>query len=98
MRLVEDSGVTHIAAIDLEVAEGMTCDYTIREGDPLSAEATWHWWSRRKRGDWEIEIETSTRLSASAEDFFIDTDVAASEAGETVFSRTWRERVPRDGV
>jgi hypothetical protein len=37
-------------------------------------------------------------LSASAEDFFIDTDVAASEAGETVFTRAWRERVPRDGV
>jgi putative CocE/NonD family hydrolase len=98
MRLVEDSGVTHIAAIDLEVAEGMTCDYTIREGDPLSAEATWQWRSRRKRGDWEIEIETRTRLSASAEDFFIDTDVEAKEAGETVFTRAWRERVPRDGV
>ncbi len=98
MRLVEDGGVVHIAAIDLELAEGMTCDYTIHEGDPLSAEAAWHWWSRRKRGDWDIEIETRTRLSASAEDFFVDTEVEASEAGEAVFTRAWRERLPRDGV
>ena len=45
-----------------------------------------------------IEIETRTRLSASTEDFFIDTDVEAKEGGETVFTRTWRERVPRDGL
>lgn len=87
-----------IAAIDLEVAEGMTCDYTVREGDPLSAEALWQWWSLRKRGDWDIEIKSHTRLSASADAFFVDTDVEAAEAGETVFSRVWRERLPRDGV
>ena len=97
IRLVEDGGVYHLAAIDLEIAEGMTCNFSIREGDPLSAEATWQWWSRRKRGDWDIEIKTRTRLSASADEFFIDTDVEALEAGETVFSREWRERVPRDG-
>ena len=96
--LVEDGGVYHLAAIDLEIAEGMTCDFTIRDGDPLSAEAIWQWWSRRKRGDWMIEIKTRTRLSADADAFFIDTDVEASEAGETIFSREWRERVPRDGV
>jgi hypothetical protein len=45
-----------------------------------------------------IEIKTRTRLSADADAFFIDTDVEASEAGETIFSREWRERVPRDGV
>jgi predicted acyl esterase len=97
-RLVEDGGVYHLTAIDLEIAEGMTCDFTIRDGDPLSAEAIWQWWSRRKRGDWMIEIKTRTRLSASAQEFFIDTDVEALEAGETIFSREWRERVPRDGV
>jgi len=46
----------------------------------------------------DIEIKTRTRLSASTDEFFIDTDVEALEAGETVFSREWRERVLRDGV
>ena len=96
--LVEDGGLVHLVPIDLEVADGMTCEYTIRDGDPLSAKATWRWHSRRKRPGWDIEIKSRTSLSASETHFHIDTDVDALEDGETVFSRRWRERVPRDGV
>ena len=35
--LVEDGGLVHLVPIDLEVADGMICEYTIRDGDPLSA-------------------------------------------------------------
>ena len=97
-RLVEDGGRHHIEAIDLDVADGVTCTYSINENDPLSAEAIWRWRSVRQRQGWDIEIETSTRLRATESEFLIDSDVEAREDGISVFSRSWRERIPRDGV
>jgi predicted acyl esterase len=96
--LVEDGGAYHIDAIDLDVADGMTCSYSIAEDDPLSAVATWNWHSERRRGDWNIRIETSTKLRATEAEFLIDTDVEASENGILLFTRAWRERIARDGV
>jgi len=96
--LVEDGGRYHIDAIDLDVADGMTCSFVIDEDDPLSADAEWHWHSLRERDDWHVEIETRTRLRATATDWLIDTDIDAREDGLSVFARSWRERIPRDGV
>ena len=97
-RLVEDGGRYHIDAIDLDVADGMTCAYAINEDDPLSAEAEWCWHAERKREGWDIKIESRTRLRATADEWLIDTDIDAREDGMSVFSRSWRERIPRDGV
>jgi len=96
--LVEDGGRCHIDDIDLDVAEGMRCTYVIDEDDPLSATAEWHWHSLRQRDAWHIEIDTSTRLRATASEFLIDTDIEAREDGVSVFTRSWRDRIPRDGV
>ncbi|HUS55119.1 MAG TPA: CocE/NonD family hydrolase [Thermohalobaculum sp.] len=97
-RLVEDGGRYHIDDIDLDVADGMSCTYSICESDPLSADAVWSWHSARQRENWHVEIESTTRLRATATEFLVDTDVDAREDGKTVFSRSWRERIPRDGV
>ncbi len=97
-RLVEDHGLCHIEAIDLDVGEGMTCEFSIIDDDPLSASAVWNWHSVRRRAGWDIEIRTTTRLSATTTDFLIDTDVEALEDSKGIFSRSWNERLPRDGV
>jgi hypothetical protein len=97
-RLVEDHGLCHIEAIDLDVGEGMTCEFSIMDDDPLSASAVWNWHSVRRRAGWDIEIRTTTRLSATATEFLIDTDVEALEDSKGIFSRSWNERLPRDGV
>jgi len=97
-RLLEDGGEYHIEAIDLDVADGMSCKFSIAEDDPLSADAIWYWHSERHRENWHIRIETSTRVRASETEFLIDTDVDAKENDVSVFTRAWRERIPRDGV
>ena len=97
-QLIEDGGLFHIEAIDLDVGDGMTCDFTIQEDDPLSADGVWQWRSTRQRDDWDIEISTETRLRATETEWLCDTDIDAKENGITVFSRAWRERIPRDGV
>jgi uncharacterized protein len=98
MRLLEDGGLYRIEAIDLEVGDGMNCEYTIQEDDPLSANATWNWHSIRRREGWNVEIRSTTRLAATAGEFMIDTDVEAFEDDALFFRRSWRERIPRDGV
>lgn len=98
MKLVEDGGRYHIDAIDLDVADGVTCIYTIDETDPLSADAEWRWHTVRERSDWQIEIDSRTRIRATADMWLIDTGIDAREGGVSVFSRSWRERIPRDGV
>ena len=97
-RLVEDGGRFHIQDIDLDVVDRMTCEWTIGEDDPLSAEAVWNWHSLRQRADWHIEVDSMTRVRATPSDWLIDTEIEARDDGETIFSRTWRERIPRDGV
>jgi putative CocE/NonD family hydrolase len=97
-RLLEDGGVSHIEAIDLDVGTGMSAEFRIREDDPLSAQAVWHWSSSYRRQGWDIEILTTARLRASSGEFLVDTDVDAREDGVSVFTRAWRERIPRDGV
>ncbi|MDH3666227.1 MAG: CocE/NonD family hydrolase [Paracoccaceae bacterium] len=97
-RLVEDSGRYHIEDIGLDVVNGMTAEFMIDEDDPLSAEAVWQWHSLRHRDDWHVEVDSTTRVRATATDWLIDTDVEARDGDEVVFARNWREKVPRDGV
>lgn len=96
--LLEDGGRSYVPAIDLDVADGMTCSYTIQDDDPLSAEAVWNWHSTRNRDGWDIAISTETRLRATETEWLCDTEIDAKQDGVSVFSRAWRERIPRDGV
>ena len=80
------------------MAHSTQCDFEIAENDPLTAEAEWIWRSELKRADWHVEIETTTRLRADASDFIIDTDIDAKEDGMSIFTRAWRDRIPRDGL
>ena len=66
------------------------------EGDPTSARAAWRWWSRRKRGDWQVAVKAKMRVSLSKRSFHIASDLEAFEGERRVFSRSWNHDVPRD--
>ena len=97
-KLVEDHGRYHIHDIDLDVAHSVHCTFDIIENDPLSADARWVWRSKLDRDGWHIDIEATTRLRADASDFIVDTDIDAKEDGISIFSKAWRDRIPRDGL
>jgi hypothetical protein len=97
-KLVEDHGRYHIHDIDLDVAHSVHCTFDIIENDPLSADARWVWRSKLDRDGWHIDIEATTRLRADALDFIVDTDIDAKEDGISIFSKAWRDRIPRDGL
>ena len=97
-KLIEDHGRYHIHDIDLDVAHSVHCTFDIIENDPLSADARWVWRSKLDRDGWHIDIEATTRLRADALDFIVDTDIDAKEDGISIFSKAWRDRIPRDGL
>ncbi len=95
-RLVEDSGVYRYEDIDMECADGSRSQFRIVRGDPLSARGTWHWWSRRSRGDWDVSVKVRMDVSASLTTWHIASDLEAFEGDRRVFSRSWTHDIPRD--
>jgi hypothetical protein len=95
---VADSGVQRIDAIGLELEEIARKVYKIKSDDPLSADNVVHWTTRRARGDWQVRVETRTRMRATREHFLIDAELDACEGERRVFSRNWHAKIPRDLV
>ena len=95
-RLVEDGGVYRLESIDLECADGGSAEFRIVEGEPTSARAAWRWWSRRKRGDWQVAVLAKMKVALSQRSFHIESDLEAFEGERRVFSRSWNHEVPRD--
>ena len=96
MRLVEDGGVCRLEAIDMECADGTRFEFRITKGDPLSARAVWHWWSRRRRGDWSASVRVRMEVRSSADTWYVVSDLEAFEGDRRIFSRSWNHDVPRD--
>jgi uncharacterized protein len=95
---ISDSGLQRIDAIGLELEEIARKAYRIRGDDPLSADHSIHWTTRRARGDWQVRVETRTRMRATREHFLIDAGLDAYEGGQRVFCRNWHAMIPRDLV
>ena len=97
-KLVEDHGIAHIDAINLDVGDGLTCEFSIQDDDPLSATAVWNWHTLRRRKGWDLNIQTRTCLRSTATEFLIDTSVVATQSDEEVFRKNWNQRLQRNGV
>jgi hypothetical protein len=98
MELIEDGGRILFSDTGMEVENFGHEVYTIREGDPLSA--TVH--IRRKleyqRGEWQIRIETDSKLTADANNFHLSNHLEGHEKGNRVFAKSWTAIFPRDYV
>jgi hypothetical protein len=96
--LIADSGLQRIDAIGLELEEIARKVYRIKSDDPLAADNVIHWTTRRARGDWQVRVETRTRMRATREHFLIDAELDACEGERRVFARNWHATIPRDLV
>lgn len=71
---------------------------SITPGDPLSA-WTEAWREVELGGEgWQATIKARTRLSASADEFFLRATLEVYEGETRVFKREWDEAIPRNGV
>jgi putative CocE/NonD family hydrolase len=82
----------------LEIEGRQTDTFTIADGDPLSAEVACERMMGMRRDGWVAYVETSSRMTADAEEFVLEHEIGAYENGDLIFSRARTLRVPRDLV
>jgi hypothetical protein len=76
----------------------MALEIEILDSDPLSARAEVAHETELARGPWCARVETRMRLSASKQEFRLESRLEAREGEHLVFSRSWDDRIPRDLV
>jgi putative CocE/NonD family hydrolase len=91
-------GTVRLVPLDLVSEDSNTTEYSIVEGDPLSAEVTFRAASGIARGEWSGRAEVQSSMCADATAFHVRTELAAFESGREVFRRRWEHRFPRDHV
>ena len=94
-----DGGRSRIHEIDdLEIAIAGATRSSIRPDDPLSARIEVAGIAELGRGAWQVALRTRTVLTATRDSLVVELDLDAHEGGQRVFSRSWRQEIPRDGV
>lgn len=72
--------------------------FSIMEGDPLSATAESKRSYHLQRGDWRVEVVTSSTMTSDESSFLLTNSLDAYEGNTRVFSEQWVKQVPRDHV
>lgn len=87
-RLLPDSG--------LEYGSENTNVFSIKKGDPLSAQTTSTWSLHIGRGDWQTRVESCSKMTCDEEHYFVYNQLSAFEGDTQVFSREWKKEIKRD--
>ena len=96
---VEDSGTTRLDANGWTYGNVIRRRFEIHPDDPLSASVELDGEEVYGRGgELDIRVRTRTRMTSDAANFHVHARLEADEDGRCVFSRTWLEAIPRDGV
>jgi putative CocE/NonD family hydrolase len=89
------AGRRRIEALDLEVEDHGENVYSIERNDPLSAEVRCVRSAALSRSGFDVRIEADARMRCSADEFIVETNLRAYDAGEEIASRRFETRVPR---
>jgi predicted acyl esterase len=98
--LVQESGVgvTRLLASRLEYSSRDRDEWTIVEGDPLSAEVRCERTLTLSRGEWRTRVEAVATMTSTAADFLLTNALDAYEGDVRVASHHSSVSIPRDGV
>jgi hypothetical protein len=72
--------------------------YTIRDDDPLSAEALLRLRHELARDNWRVKVETATHLKSTERSLLLSGSLTAFLNGERVHEQSWEDEIPRDLV
>ncbi|TMN21630.1 CocE/NonD family hydrolase [Lentibacillus cibarius] len=70
--------------------------FTIKSGDPLSANVRCEWELTVGREDWDTKLLTDSTMSSDATSFYLTNTMIALLNGEEIFRKTWEETIPRN--
>ena len=103
-RVYDDGGdfggasLSRIADIDLELGYSISRRYLIRDFEPLAARAELTQTAEFRRDGWHVQLTCDTTVSGDVRDFFVQGTLTARLDGATLFTHTWEETVPRNGL
>jgi hypothetical protein len=103
----EATGMAGIEAADWSAFEfpdeGLRCEeghvYStgVLDDDPLSARVEGRTRFGLRRPGVDVVAEASGRLTCTESEFVVELDLEVTRDGRPFHSRSWRERIPRDG-
>jgi predicted acyl esterase len=96
--ILDDFGRYINDAHDLVTDEVARERHRINPADPLSCRSEIHWTEQLERGEWQVRIETCTRMWSDRENFYIHAELEAYEGDTKVFTRCWDRKLRRDLV
>ncbi|MHB1836026.1 MAG: CocE/NonD family hydrolase, partial [Solirubrobacteraceae bacterium] len=70
--------------------------FSIRDGDPLSAEVRCERRIDSRREDWGTRVELQSRMTANTTDYLISTTIDAWEGDTRIHTRTFTATIPRN--
>jgi hypothetical protein len=82
--------------IGTTVTESSDRILSITEGDPNSSVWRVESSTHIQRGDWITTVVAAAELTSTADAFRLQESVKAIEGDNTVFERSWDNRIPRD--
>jgi hypothetical protein len=89
-------GVVRLDRIGLELGTEGQSTFHVEDEDPLSAVAELSRTETVARGDWQVRIETTIRLSCTQDAFLLRASLRAHEGADEVCHREWDCSIPRD--
>ena len=97
--MVKDRGHIRIEETGTEYSGGGRETYVIRDGDPLSARARVDYAITLSREpEWKTRLDTRFVLTATSDSFLLSAHAEAHDGDERIWSRSWEDIIPRDGV
>ncbi len=99
VEMVKDRGHYRIEQTGVELAGKGTENYSITEGDPLSAKAHVAYEISFKRApDWNARVETTFEMTSTRDAFLVRANADAWDGNKKIWTKTWNDTIPRDGV
>ena len=95
LHVVNDQGQWYIPEVDLGVTVYGEEWYTYCGDDFASLRAEVRGHRELERGDWRVRTETRTVITCDTESFHVHATLDAWEGSERVFTRIWKESIPR---
>jgi putative CocE/NonD family hydrolase len=93
-----EPALTRVEATGMEYGDALMVRFSIKDSDPLSAQAEIRHHARFRRPGWSVGTRVAARMTADETTFRIETDVEGFEGDERVFEKRFRSEVPRDLV
>tara|TARA_A100001011_G_C14093621_1_gene749704 strand:- start:317 stop:952 length:636 start_codon:yes stop_codon:yes gene_type:complete len=95
LEVFNDTGLIKNLDHGLETESSALERFSIKDGDPLSAQISVKWQQRLARKNWNVHTRAELTVTCSEEEFFLIASVVAFENNRKVFTKKFSEKIQR---